>query len=177
MVSAKGILRTEGFKRYCLDNGAWSAFVAKEPFDEAAFLKAYALAPGADFVVLPDIVAGGLRSLDFSLDWRDRLERVCLQLLAVQDGMETGDVRQFVGPDLGIFVGGTTEWKEATMAGWGKLGRECGAYMHVGRVNTIRRFNLCRAVGADSVDGSSASRYAVTLPKLENARQQLDFII
>jgi hypothetical protein len=177
MVSAKGVLRTEGFAHYSLDNGAWWAFANKQPFDEAAFLKAYVLASSADFVVLPDIVAGGLRSLDFSLAWRDRLDRVCPQLLAVQDGMEAGDVSQFVGPELGIFVGGTTDWKEQTMAAWGRLARECGAYLHVGRVNSIRRIALCRAAGADSIDGSSVSRYAVTLPKLENARQQLDLML
>lgn len=36
LVSAKGALRTEGM-RYALDNGAWSAFVQQEPFDENAF--------------------------------------------------------------------------------------------------------------------------------------------
>lgn len=180
MVSAKGVLRTEGFSRYCLDNGAWTAFVTKQPFDEAAFLKAYdLLASGADFVVLPDIVAGSGRSLDFSLAWRERLAPVCLQLLAVQDGMEMvlDEVNSVVGPKLGIFIGGTTEFKEKTMALWGQIARDRGAYLHVGRVNSIRRINLCRAAGADSFDGSSVSRFAVTLPKLENARQQLDFMI
>jgi hypothetical protein len=39
LVSAKGELRTEGI-RYALDNGAWSAFVQQQPFDEEAFLVA-----------------------------------------------------------------------------------------------------------------------------------------
>lgn len=84
MVSAKGVLRSEGFP-YCLDNGAWWSFANGQPFDEAAFLRAYgALARGADFVVLPDIVAGGLRSLEFSLNWRVRLGApVCLQMFGL----------------------------------------------------------------------------------------------
>ncbi len=66
LVSAKGALLHEGF-RYALDNGAWSAYQAKEPFDEAAFLRAIdRLGAGADWIVIPDIVAGGLRSLDYS---------------------------------------------------------------------------------------------------------------
>jgi hypothetical protein len=177
MVSARGVLRTEGF-RYCLDNGAWTAHTLNQPFDETAFLTAYdLLAASADFVVLPDIVAGGRKSLDFSLAWRERLPHACPELLAVQDGMSTADVAALVGPQLGIFVGGTTEFKERTMAAWGEIARARGAYLHVGRVNTARRISLCRAAGAHSFDGSSVSRFAATLPLLENARQQLDLMI
>lgn len=176
MVSAKGVLRNEGMP-YSLDNGAWWAFANKQPFDEQAFLRAYdLLADGADFVVLPDIVAGGMRSLDFSLGWRERLPRVCPQLLAVQDGMEPEDIAPLVGRELGIFVGGSTEWKLARLADWGALAKQTGAYLHVGRVNSVRRIALCAAARADSFDGSSVSRYAVTLPKLDCARMQLDML-
>ena len=172
MVSAKGVLRHEGFK-HALDNGAWSAFIASQPFDEAAFLVAYEMfGATADFVVLPDIVDGGMKSLDFSMEWRERLgRRLGLQLLAVQDGMEPQDIASLVGPELGIFIGGTTEWKERHRMDWGACARETRAYLHVGRVNSIRRIHLCEAAGADSFDGSSVSRYAVTLPNLEKARQ------
>lgn len=46
-VSAKGVLRTEGFP-YALDNGAWSAFTQGEDFDVEAFEKAFDLL-GAGF--------------------------------------------------------------------------------------------------------------------------------
>ena len=73
MVSARGVLRTEGF-RYALDNGAWTSFQRNEPFDEAAFERAVALlGPGADWIVLPDIVMGGLASLRFSQKWLEQL--------------------------------------------------------------------------------------------------------
>jgi hypothetical protein len=55
---------------------------------------------------------------------------------------------------------------------WGTLARQRRAY--VGRVNTARRIHLCRAVGADSFDGLSVSRFAANLLTLGNARQQLD---
>ena len=174
MVSAKGVHRTEGFP-YALDNGAWWAFANKQPFDDAAFLLAYErFGEDADFVVLPDIVAGGLKSLEFSLRWRERLPRVCPQLLAVQDGMEPEDVSLIVGRDLGIFVGGSTEWKIGRLADWGSVACDRGAYLHVGRVNSVRRIKLCAAAGVDSFDGSSASRYAVTLFKLDTALHQPD---
>lgn len=178
MISARGVLRHEGF-RYCLDNGAWTAFAKGEPFDEGAFALAYErFAAAADFVVLPDIVAGGLRSLDFSLEWRERLGTpACPLMLAVQDGMTVGDIRQLVGPELGIFIGGTTEWKEANMRPFIQAAKENGAQAHVARVNSMRRIYLCITAGADSFDGSSASRYAVTLPNLDHARHQLDLML
>jgi hypothetical protein len=174
MVSAKGVLRTEGFP-YALDNGAWWAHCQGCEFDEVAFLKAVdLLGEGADFTVLPDIVAGGLRSLEFSLRWRDRLQLPGPVMLAVQDGMQPDDVRPHIGPQCGIFVGGSTEWKVETLPIWCALGRETGALVHVGRVNSIRRIRLCILHGAHSFDGSSASRFAVTAGKLDNARRAGD---
>lgn len=174
MVSAKGVLRHEGFK-YALDNGAWTTFQRGEPFDVEAFDAAVnLLGRGADFIVVPDIVAGGLRSLEFSLSWLPRLRDLAPLLLAVQDGMAPDDIHPLVGPEVGIFVGGSTAWKCATMAEWGALARRTGAYMHVGRVNSGRRIRACAAAGADSFDGSSATRYSVTLGPLDNARRQPD---
>jgi hypothetical protein len=71
-------------------------------------------------------------------------------------------------------MGGSTEWKLANMVEWGQFCAERGIYYHVGRVNTQKRFRLAHIAGADSVDGSSASRYAVTLPALDFAGRQWD---
>lgn len=176
MVSAKGVWRTEGFQRYALDNGAWWAYQQRKPFDEAAFLSAWRLlGASSDFVVLPDIVAGGMASLNFSIQWLSRIDHR-LRLLAVQDGMTPRLVAPFLGPSLGIFVGGSTEWKEHTLTQWGSLAKELGIYLHVGRVNSRRRISLCTAAGADSFDGSSVTRFAVTLPRLDLARWQGDLL-
>jgi hypothetical protein len=173
MVSAKGSLRHEGFP-YALDNGAWWAHCNEQPFDEAAFLKAVdLLGDGADFVVLPDMVGGGLASLDFSMGWHQRLP-LRNPYLAVQDGMTADDVSPLVGPGMGIFIGGTTEWKEATIPLWCGVARQTGAKCHVGRVNTVRRIRLCAAHGVDSFDGSSISRFASTANSLDNARRHMD---
>jgi hypothetical protein len=177
MISAKGVQRNEGF-RYALDNGAWHAFCRKLPFDGKAFMASYyRFGKDADFVVLPDIVAGGELSLAFSMSWRAQIPKLCHQLLAVQDGMSPEKIGPLLNAELGIFLGGTDSFKEATMEAWGRLARERGAYFHVGRVNTKRRIFLCAAAGADSFDGSSASRFAANVTLLNSARMQPDLFV
>lgn len=174
MVSAQGVLRTEGFP-YALDNGAWTTFQRSESFDERRFLRAVdQLGEGADFVVVPDIVCGGLRSLEFSLSWLPRLDGLPRLSLPVQNGMEPRHVKDFLGRRIGIFVGGDDAWKESSMFTWADLGRSLGAHVHVGRVNTVRRIRICGLAGVDSFDGSGVSRYAIkNIGRLDSARRQL----
>lgn len=176
LVSRAGEWRTEGFDRYCLDNGAWADFQASRAFDGDAFERLIdKLGAGADWIVLPDIVAGGIASLELSLRWSNRCLSVCpLVLIAVQDGMQETDLEHLVGRSVGIFLGGSTAWKLATMGAWGSFCARLGVYYHVARVNTERRMWMAIAAGADSIDGSSASRYAVTLPMLDRAARQRD---
>jgi len=101
-VSATGVLRTEGFSTYALDNGAWTAHRQGRPFDERAFLAAVdLLGEGAQFVVVPDIVCGGLASLRLSEAWLPRLDGVGRRrLLAVQNGMVPADVRGLLSSEV-----------------------------------------------------------------------------
>jgi len=176
VVSRTGSWRTEGFA-YGIDNGAWSDFRSGRDFDDARFEALVdRLGREADWVVAPDIVEGGLDSLRLSLVWlAPLLVRTRLVLIPVQDGMEPDDLVKIVMPGrIGIFLGGSTKWKLDRMVEWGKWCAEQGVYYHVGRVNTARRFRLAHIAGADSVDGSSASRYSVTLPMLDHAGRQWD---
>lgn len=179
LVSATGAHRTEGFAVYALDNGAWSAYQSGEAWAALKFvLLVVALGSGAAFIVLPDIVGGGAESLRLSLDWLPVLRWYGVRLLIpVQDGMQPEGVAPYLDEQVGIFVGGTTEWKLATMAMWAQLARECGAYCHVGRVNTAKRIKQCQLAGVDSFDGTSASRFATTLPMLDSARRQTAWIL
>jgi hypothetical protein len=174
LVSATGVLRHEGFP-YALDNGAWTAFQAGRPFDEQLFTTALRkLGRDADWTVIPDIVAGGAMSLEFSLRWMRLVLDECERgLLAVQDGMSPDDVGHLIGPRVGLFVGGSTKWKEQTLATWSSLARDRQAWCHVGRVNTRRRILACSSAGVTSFDGTSASRFAKTLPLLDGSRRQL----
>ena len=170
LVSAAGVVRTEGF-RYALDNGAWSSFTQGRPFDELAFGRALdKVGESADWVVIPDCVQGGLASLEFSLKWMDRLKGFPERLLiAVQDGMVIDDVRPYLSPSVGIFLGGSTAWKLETMEAWGVLARRRNCYYHVGRVNSARRIAKCAGASAHSFDGTSVTRFSKTLPRLDGA--------
>lgn len=159
---------------YCLDSGAWYAFIRGLAFDEVAYeklLERYGV--GADFTVLPDIVAGGLPSLALSVRWTNRaLSLTPRVLIAVQDGMTPDDLRPYVGPSVGIFLGGSTEWKLATMQMWGDFCAELDLWYHVARVNTLGRIRMAMDAGATSIDGSSASRFADSLPLLVRATME-----
>ncbi len=181
MVSRADVWRTEDFPTWVGDCGAWSDFQAGKTFDEEAFelfldwIACQRVPP--QWIVLPDIVAGGLSSLAMSIRWMNRVLSVApMVLIAVQDGMEGEDVEPLVGRNVGIFLGGSTEWKLARMAYWGEFCAARGVYYHAARVNTIRRIRMAHAAGAHSIDGTSASRYAVTLPKLDRARRQPDLL-
>lgn len=188
MVSARGVLQHEGF-RYALDNGAWTAFLEwkagkRRTADPClrSFLRAVrVLGAGADFIVVPDIVEGGARAWAMTRYWlrrlrRDRRLRGAKLLIAVQDGYEFDAIAPYLSERVGVFVGGSTDWKLATMAGWAALARSKGAICHVGRVNTVRRIHLCEHAGATSFDGSGASRFAKILQRLENGRRQRSFM-
>lgn len=175
LISRAGVWRTEGF-RYALDNGAWSDFQQGKQFDEDAFDRLLeALGAGADWVVLPDIVAGGQRSLELSVRWTNRARAICdLVLIAVQDGMTEADLAPFVGPNVGIFLGGSTEWKLATMAQWGAFCAERRVHYHVARVNSRKRLIMANAAGASSMDGSNLSRYSKNVTHMTNSARQQD---
>jgi len=175
ILSPAGVLRTEGMK-FSLDNGAWSCFQQGRAFDDRAFMLAVEkVGEEADWIVLPDIVMGGKRSLDLSLAWLERLRGLPTPvLIAVQNGVHPDDVRSFLSPSVGIFVGGDTGWKEGTAIEWGTVARKRNCYLHVGRVNSARRIAICAAAGANSYDGSSASRFACTVPQLDKATRQPD---
>lgn len=173
MVSATGCHRNEGFS-YAIDNGAWTNYQQGRPFDPRPFERLLdSHGAGADWAVLPDIVAGGLYSLRMSLDWLKRVQEFARYvLLPVQNGMTSADVEPHVGGRVGIFVGGDDVWKEKTMPIWGELAERRGCLLHVGRVNTARRIKACQLAGAHSFDGTSGTRWAVTIDALDNARRR-----
>ena len=87
--------------------------------------------------------------------------------------MTEADVVPLLRPGVGLFVGGSTTFKEQTARAWGTFARARSLYLHMGRVNTARRRAIASEAGADSVDGTSASRFAATIPMLTNAGRQL----
>jgi len=186
MVSARGRLRHEGF-RYALDNGAWTAaqeFEKGKRSSPVLCLKSFeaavdAMGADADFIIVPDIVMGGVRSWLLTRFWLRRLRRdprlkAVRLMIAVQDGMSFEMVRPYLSARVGVFVGGGTDWKLKTMAGWSRVAHEQGAQCHVGRVNTGLRVRLCDIAGVDSFDGSGPSRFVAALAPMEKAMDQRD---
>ena len=169
--------------RHALDNGAWPAFSQGVDWNEAAFIDALdQFGPGADFIVVPDVVADCLASLARTRLWLPRLlARADLGdarlLIAVQDGMTFSDVEPLlIDRRVGLFIGGSTEWKLAAIEPWGRWGKARGLYVHTGRVNTARRIAICAGAGVDSIDGTSATKFAKTLPLLTRAAGQRDLL-
>ncbi len=161
--------------RFAIDNGAWTAYQQKKPFDAAGFeqlVERFGCA--ADFVILPDIVACGKDSLAFSVSWLPKLPGLKHLLLPIQDGMTADEVGMVLrlAPRVGLFLGGSTEYKLREMYAWGMVAHAWRRHFHVGRVNTRRRIRLCAMAGADSFDGTSASMYSCTVPLLNAALQQ-----
>lgn len=163
-----------------IDNDAWRAYKNGTPFNAERFRslvdKYGAL---ADFIILPDIVAGGSKSLEFSLSWIPELFCFRRLLLPLQDGMTVEQISDVLRKhdSIGLFLGGSTEWKLATMYQWGMLACAARRYYHIGRVNTARRIRLAAEAGADSFDGTSATMYANTLPLLQAAKSQPSLLV
>lgn len=63
------------------------------------------------------------------------------------------------------------------MASWADLARERSTWCHVARVNSALRIRKVALAGATSFDGSSASRFAVSLPGLDRAVTQQFFVL
>ncbi|GAG31177.1 unnamed protein product, partial [marine sediment metagenome] len=152
---------------YALDNGAWSVHAKGKGghLDLDLFTRLVdQLGARADWCTAPDAVGGGALSLSLSLAWLPWvLDRTRLALIPVQDGMSKADLRPHLGKRVGIFVGGTTEWKLSSTPMWGELAAELGCYLHVGRVNTMGRMKICAAAGTHSIDGTSAIQFPSTI--------------
>lgn len=130
--------------------------------DEDAYrtmLHAVTLLPGCLFVVVPDVVGDWVATRALWDAWAPEVDRTCQPTAYVlQDGQPGADVPW---DGLGaVFVGGTTEYKLSTDAE--RIVREAkrrGLHAHMGRVNSRRRYDYARAIGCDSVDGTSYSRW------------------
>ena len=144
---------------WMLDNGAYSCWVNGLEFDSDKFLesldKIEVLKLYPDFIVVPDIVAAGYDSLDFSLSWINQIPGGYNCYLAVQDGMELDIISEHIELFDGLFVGGTLDWKLKTAQDWVQLAHNNNQKCHIGRVGTFKRLVWAKHIGADSIDSST----------------------
>lgn len=151
----------QGFQ-WCADNDSFNGW------DEAAFvtmLAALAGVPGCLFVVAPDVVGDAVATLERFGAWfapiRDSGQPVAF---VAQDGVaETAVPWDQIDA---LFIGGTTAFKFSEAAA--NVAAEARArhkWLHMGRVNSHRRIRWARALGCQSIDGTTFSRYRrVSLP-------------
>lgn len=143
---------------WALDNGAYRDWTANAPFDDEEWQRTLTRVlldktiERPAFIVAPDIVAGGLPSLAYSLKHALGLRYLAPVYLAVQDGMDAIAVARAIDPYDGIFVGGTLPWKIRTGAQWVTLAHRFGRPCHIGRVGTAKRVAWAKRIGADSID-------------------------
>ncbi len=144
---------------FAIDNGAYGAWSSGQPWNERRFLHILnrVLEGGhrPDFVAVPDIVAGGLESLRFSVDYIGSLPPHLPYYLVVQDGMGPDDVVPELARFRGIFVGGTMAWKLRTAPAWVELAHRHRIFCHIGRVGPWHRILWASNIGADSIDSTT----------------------
>lgn len=156
------------------DNGCFS-----DKWDEGrwwAWLQANAHAADTClFAVAPDVVADAWRSHMRSYPWLAKIRKLGYRVAYVlQDNAEKHPIPWH---DFDVaFVGGTTEWKLGPEAR--ELVAEAkrrGKRVHMGRVNSERRWRYAHAIGCDTVDGTFLTFGPdVNLPRLLSWRLTLD---
>lgn len=162
---AQGNKRPDGVT-WCADNGAYS-----DNFDEAKWWQFLVdNAHAADtclFAVAPDVVGDAWRSHMRSYPWLAKIKALGYRVAyALQDNAEKHPIPWH---DFDVaFIGGTTEWKLGDAArGLVAEAKRRGKWVHMGRVNSNKRFEYARAIGCDSADGTYLTRGPdVNLPRL-----------
>jgi hypothetical protein len=141
---------------WAADNDCYQGLV---PERYRAMLRAIAHLPGCLFVTAPDVVGNWQATRDLFELWAPELQGLGLPVaLVAQDGL-TAARTPWQSIDA-LFIGGSTEWKLSTDAQRvAAAARERGLWLHMGRVNSRRRYDYARAIGCDSVDGSSFSKW------------------
>lgn len=146
---------------WVFDNGAFKDWRGGLAFQTERYEKALdrmvsdPATPRPDFIIAPDIVAGGLESLRFSCEWAERLSWLGTPLyVAVQDGMTEAIVLRELGMFSGVFVGGSPVWKMKTGEAWTEFAHSRGLPCHIGRMGTEKKVRAAIRWGVDSIDSA-----------------------
>ncbi len=150
-----------------VDNGC---FTAPASFgDGRAFLRKLLTFDPADvlFANAPDVVGDWEATITRSMPWLRKLRVLGYPAaIVIQDGAVPADI-PWEWVDC-VFIGGTTEWKlgpNSRVIATEAKARE--RWLHMGRVNSLKRCRLAASWGCDSVDGTFlAFGPDVNLPKV-----------
>lgn len=153
--------------RWAMDNGAFSGF------DAGAFvrmLERFDHISGCLFVTAPDVVGDAASTLALWPFWSRLIGGVGRRpAFVAQDGLDASRVpwEPLCEEEGALFIGGTTAFKEgAFVRSLCGIAKSKGIWVHWGRVNGKRRYELALKAGCDSIDGTGFSMYPDTnIPK------------
>lgn len=111
------------------------------------------------FCVVPDVVGNHDATMERYHQWRDEYtSRNLAMALAIQNG---ATVQTIPFDDIGaVFIAGDDAFKYSStirdVVGEAQLR---GLWVHMGRVNTVRRVKYAGAIGVHSIDGTGWARF------------------
>lgn len=164
----QGNKRPEGVI-WCADNGCFN----DQKFTEASWMRFLEThAPAADtcvFATAPDVIGDAAATLKRSLPWLPKIRALGYRAAFVaQDGIENTDIPWSEFDCL--FIGGAKDdvFKLGPVARALVLeAKRRGKWVHMGRVNSRKRYRYAEAIGCDSADGTYLTFGPDTnLPKL-----------
>lgn len=137
---------------WAADNGCFG----DKPFDAHRWLAWLDRQPryGCLFAVVPDVVGDHEATVERWHVWAGRVRDIGYRpAFVLQDGCTPSAIP--ADTDC-VFVGGSTEWKlSPTSVACMRAAKARGCWVHVGRVNSLRRLRWCAHLGiVDSVDGT-----------------------
>jgi len=149
---------------FAVDNSAFSNPAALVRFP--VLLDSCSGQPGCLWAAAPDVIGDAAETLSLFGLWRGEIVARGLPVaLVAQNGLERMEV-PWSHLDC-LFIGGDDEFKDGPAAAWlCRAAKRRGKLVHVGRVNTRGRVEMCARLGADSFDGTGVSMFPDTnLPK------------
>ena len=138
---------------WCADNGCFG-----KGFDEVQWWKWLQdnarFADTCLFATAPDVVGDAQATHDRSAPWLPKIRSLGYPVAYVaQDGL---NLLPIPWDDFDVlFIGGSTEWKLGHhVRNIVAEAKRRGKHVHMGRVNSLRRYRYAQAIGCDSVDGT-----------------------
>lgn len=142
---------------WAFDNDAFNGFDTDR---FRSMIARFAGTPGCLFLPCPDVVCDPAATLARFEEWSGEVRATGFPVGFVgQDGCE--DIALPWGEFDAFFVGGSTAWKESRAAmQLCEAAKGRGKWVHVGRVNTLRRIRKVFDWGTvDSIDGTTFSKW------------------
>jgi hypothetical protein len=142
--------------QFIYDNGAFNSYKNQKPFDSDLFYKRLnEITRTPFFVVVPDIVGGGMDSFNFSMSHIDKIP--FKKYFVIQPGMSFEKIYPGLSKCDGGFIGGyigPADWST-----WIDKIHEIGLPCHIGKCCRLEWYFIAYDLGADSVDGSYIMRH------------------